>query len=57
MPDISASGAAYLADLQQKIYKDLDHLSRLNTEKKISNPSGGNEVRHWYDGWKKVIIR
>jgi len=55
MPDISALGAAYLAGLQQKIYKDLDHLSKLNTEKKILQPSGYKKVNEWYKGWQEII--
>jgi glycerol kinase len=53
--DVSALGAAYLAGLQQKIYTDLDHLSQLDTEKKILNPSGDDKVRMWYNGWRKII--
>ncbi len=53
--DVSALGAAYLAGLQQKIYKDLDHLSQLNSEKKIFKPSADDKVKAWYKGWKKAI--
>jgi len=53
--EVSALGAAYLAGLQQKIYKNLDHLSQLNTENKISEPSGNDKVRDWYKGWKNAI--
>ena len=53
--DVSALGAAYLAGLQQKIYKDLDHLLELNTEKKIVNPSGDERAKGWYEGWKKAV--
>ena len=55
MPDLSALGAAYLAGLQQKIYKDLDHLSKLKMEKKILQPSGDDKVQNWYNGWQKII--
>ncbi len=53
--DVSALGAAYLAGLQQKIYKDLDHLLQLNNDKKIVQPSGDNQVNGWYEGWKDAI--
>lgn len=53
--DVSALGAAYLAGLQQKIYKDLDHLGQLNAEKKIVKPSGDEKVKTWYKGWQDII--
>jgi glycerol kinase len=55
IPDVSALGAAYLAGLYKKIYKDVDHLSRLNTEKKIVHPSGDGKVKAWYKGWQHVV--
>ncbi|CAN5608896.1 glycerol kinase GlpK [soil metagenome] len=55
IPDVSALGAAYLAGLQQKIYKDLDHLSQLNRDKKILQPTGDGKVEAWYKGWKEAI--
>lgn len=55
IPDVSALGAAYLAGLQQKIYKDLDHLSQLNSNKRILQPIGDSKVRSWYKGWKEAI--
>lgn len=56
IPDVSALGAAYLAGLQQKIYKDLDHLAQLNTEKRIVKPCGDDKVKTCYEGWKKVLL-
>ena len=53
--DVSALGAAYLAGLQQKVFKNLDHLSQLKTEKRIVEPSGNDKVRDWYKGWKNAI--
>jgi glycerol kinase len=53
--DVSALGAAYLAGLQQKIYKNLDHLLQLNIEKKITTPSGSDKIAIWYKGWKDNI--
>ena len=55
IPDVSALGAAYLAGLQQKIFKDLDHLSQLNKEKKIFKPSGNDKIKTWYVGWRDAI--
>jgi len=55
--DVSALGAAYLAGLQQKIYKDLDHLLRLNTEKKISKPLGDEKIKTWYKEWQQAISK
>jgi len=53
--DVSALGAAYLAGLYQKIYKDLDHLLQSNTEKRIIKPSGNEQTKKWYEGWKKAM--
>ncbi len=53
--DVSALGAAYLAGLQKQIYKDLDHLSQLNAEKKIANPSGDERVKIWYKRWADLV--
>lgn len=55
IPDVSALGAAYLAGLQQKIYKDLDHLSKLNTERKIFKPSTNDNIKKWYKTWQDII--
>ncbi|QHT70664.1 glycerol kinase GlpK [Rhodocytophaga rosea] len=55
MPDVSAKGAAYLAGLQAGIYKDLDHLAKLNTEKKMVEPSGNTQVQAWYKEWQHII--
>jgi glycerol kinase len=53
--DVSALGAAYLAGLQQKIFKNPDHLVELQREHKIVNPSGDENVKKWYEGWKQTI--
>jgi glycerol kinase len=44
MPDVSALGAAYLAGLHAGIYKNLEHLSQLNADKKIFQPSDDNKT-------------
>ena len=54
-PDVSALGAAYMAGLKTGLYKDLDHLSKLNPEKKIIKPSSHNKTLEWYEGWKNII--
>ena len=56
MPDVSALGAGYLAGLNVKIYNNLDHLSRLNTDRKIYQPSGKNEAKHYYSEWKVRVF-
>lgn len=53
--DVSALGAAYLAGLQQKIYKDLNHLQRLNKQKKVYQPIENNKMKEYYNGWKKAM--
>lgn len=54
--DVSALGAAYLAGLQQKIFKDSDHIKKLQADNRITNPSGNNKVMQWYEGWKKAVM-
>ena len=53
--EVSALGAAYLAGLQQKIYKDLDHLSKLRQIKRIIQSPGNDKVKAWYKGWQEVL--
>ncbi|MBS1600847.1 MAG: glycerol kinase GlpK [Bacteroidetes bacterium] len=53
--DVSALGAAFLAGLQQKIYKDLDHLAKLTTQKKITIPSVSNKINTCYKEWQSII--
>jgi len=53
--DVSALGAAYLAGLQQRIYKDLNHLSRLNAEKKTVMPSANDLIETWYNEWHQIV--
>jgi glycerol kinase len=53
--DVSALGAAYLAGLQQKIFKDLEQLSQLQTEKRISEPDGDDKVKKWYKVWQQIV--
>jgi glycerol kinase len=53
--DVSALGAAYLAGLQQKIYRDSDHLLQLNADKKIYHPMKNDKMKEYYKGWKEAI--
>lgn len=53
--DVSALGAAYLAGLQQKIYKDLDHLQLLQTDDRVTQPTTNDKVVQSYEGWKKAV--
>ena len=55
IPEVSALGAAYLAGLQQKIFKDIAHLSELNSEKKTLSPSHDERVKTWYQGWQQHL--
>lgn len=55
IPDVSALGAAYLAGLQQKIFKDLDHLMKLSKDKEVFEPSVNDKMGLWYEGWKQAI--
>jgi glycerol kinase len=55
IPDVSALGAAYLAGLHAGIFESLDHLSKLNTDKKIFKPSGDPKILSYYTEWKNRI--
>lgn len=56
IPDVSALGAAYLAGLNTGVYKNIDHLRELNTDKTIILPCNGEKVKTYYQGWKNAII-
>jgi glycerol kinase len=53
--EVSALGAAYLAGLQQGIYKSIDDLERLQKDGKSYKPSGHQNINGFYDGWKNAI--
>ncbi len=58
MQDVSALGAAYMAGLQQGIYRDIDHLAQLNIEKTAFNPGSQtnlDKVARDHQGWTKAI--
>jgi glycerol kinase len=53
--DVSALGAAYLSGLYSQLYKSIDHLKQLNSNKKYHQPSTATAVNEGYEGWKKTI--
>ncbi len=53
--EVSALGAAYLAGLQKKIFADFHHITRLNSERKLTEPTGDERVMAWYKGWKDIL--
>jgi glycerol kinase len=57
MPDVSALGAAYLAGLQAGVYKSLEHLKTLNSNKTVIHPEANNKIKGQYEGWQMAIKR
>lgn len=56
MSDVSALGAAYLAGLKAGIFKNIDHLKTLNSEKSVHHPDNHNSaVYRNYENWKNII--
>jgi glycerol kinase len=55
MPDVSALGAAYLAGLKAGVYKDLDHLKKLNVDKSVTLPQQNKKIKENYSGWQNAI--
>lgn len=56
MPDVSALGAAYLAGLEAGVYKDIEHLKKLNNNKSFNAPNINAEaVRNSHKGWLIAI--
>lgn len=52
MPDVSALGAAYMAGLKVGVYKSIEHLKTLNSNKSFVHPADNAKVIDWYEGWK-----
>jgi glycerol kinase len=52
MPDVSALGAAYMAGLKVGVYKNIEHLKSLNSNKSFVNPAENKKINGWYEGWK-----
>jgi glycerol kinase len=53
--EASALGAAWLAGLQKGIYKDLDQVAKLNSERTVVFPSGNEKIRSWYQQWNNIL--
>jgi glycerol kinase len=54
--DVSALGAAYIAGLQNGIFRDIDQLKSLSISKNLFSPrSDTGEVNAFYEGWKKAL--
>jgi glycerol kinase len=56
LTDVSALGAGYLAGLNAKIYRDIDHLKTFN-QNSTSTLTGADfaKVKVYYEGWKNAI--
>lgn len=54
-PDVSALGAAYMAGLKAGVYKDINQLQQLNSQKKIYQPSVDHSMTTLYEGWLKAV--
>jgi glycerol kinase len=56
MEEVSALGAAYLAGLEEGIFKDIKQLANLNLGKKQFSPGTNSEnVFAFYEGWQKAV--
>lgn len=55
MPDVSALGAAYMAGLKAEVYKNIDYLKTLNSQKSFVSPANNRRVVGWYAGWCELI--
>jgi glycerol kinase len=55
MPDVSALGAAYMAGLKAGVYKNIEYLRTLNSNKSFVYPVDNKKMNGWYEGWKTAI--
>ncbi len=56
LEEVSALGAAYLAGLQEGIFKDINQLANLNLGKRQFSPGANAEsVLSFYEGWQKAV--
>lgn len=55
MPDVSALGAAYMAGLKSGVYKSIEHLKTLNSNKSSVHPTDNTKMIGWYEGWRAVV--
>lgn len=52
MADVSALGAAYMAGLECGVFKNLEHLSELDTQKTVFSPGeGADAAARYHQGW------
>jgi len=58
MEEVSALGAAYMAGLQEGIFREIDHLKNLSVGEKqfFPNPDSGG-ARISYEGWRQAVQR
>jgi glycerol kinase len=57
-PDVSALGAAYLAGLQIGLFDNIEHLQKLNTQKKYTMPATNCTTEQiGYKGWQNEIAK
>jgi glycerol kinase len=56
MPDISALGAALLAGLKAGIFKDLDAIKKLSSQKTTIQPADNPDMDKYYRGWQQAIL-
>jgi len=56
IPDVSALGAAFLAGLQEGLFRNIEQLERLSIGRQTHcpGPERGN-VQGWYHGWKRAV--
>ncbi|MEP6677143.1 MAG: glycerol kinase GlpK [Ferruginibacter sp.] len=57
MPDVSALGAAYLAGLKSKVFKNIEQLKTLNKNRTILSPAMNTGIENYYRGWKKAVSK
>lgn len=56
LPEVSALGAAYLSGLKSGVYKSIDYLKTLNSDKTIVQPDVNMEkVKTNYLGWQEAV--
>jgi glycerol kinase len=55
MPDVSALGAAYMAGLKSGVYRSIEHLKALNSNRAFIHPAKNARMSAWYEGWKTAL--
>jgi glycerol kinase len=53
--DVSALGAALLAGLKVGVYKSIESIKQLNSDKKVHQPINTAIAQNYYTGWQKQI--